>query len=520
MHSTSQPKRLLLNTIANLFSRFWAKALALLIVPYLIEHLGDEGWGVYCLGGSAAMLISLADPGLTSGYTKVFSEYIAKGRAADLKRLVVAGFVLYGSWSVALLGCVWLLMPYVLALAGLSPDRHPEAAFFFFALFVWRFVAETFNVFYHLLNAAQRMTTASMLTMIGALGHYAAIIVVLLCDGGLVALGWVFMASSLFQGLLLMTTAPGILRHVPQLVRPSPLGHQVRYLLSFAWPLKIAANCETVVLNTDKFFISHWTSEVVSGFYQKGTILTIVLRELLRVCTSALLPVATTLAATGNKEMLREAHRHSALTYARIIAPVFLFLVPAAPFLLLLWLGKAPTTEAVLGMALTAIAFHAGTAFSVSMEFGAASHLPHLQMRSAFLSAGLSLVLDAVLIPFFGCWGAGIAAFIALGASSLYYARVISRILHEPFGPFLWNIYFEPFLAAIIPALGLTWLTWSARHAEWFLTGHRWVALGQLAWMVVLYTAVYAILIFGRKPRGKKKTGYIDITPLSSENTP
>ncbi|HBF34165.1 TPA: hypothetical protein DDW35_06340 [Candidatus Sumerlaeota bacterium] len=496
---SSPPKRLLLNTVANLFGRFWAKALALLIVPFLIKHLGDGGWGVYCLGGSAAMLISLADPALTSGYTKVFSEYIAKGRAADLKRLVIAGFVIYGSWSVALLALTWVLMPHILALAGISPAVHPEAGFFFFALFGWRFIAETFNVFYHLLNAAQRMTTASMFTMIGALIHYVAIIVVIMCNGGLVALGWVFMASSLLQGLLLMIPAPGILRSVPRLVNATPLGYQVRYLLAFAWPLKLAANCETVVLQTDKFFIAHWAGVVANGFYQKGTILTIVLRELLRVCTNALLPVATTLVATGNKELLREAHRRSALIYARITAPVFLFLLPAAPFLLLLWLGEAPSVEAVLGMTLTGLAFHAGTAFSVSMEFGAASHLPHLQMRSAFLSAIISLVLDAVLIPFLGCWGAGLASFIALGASSLYYARVISRILHEPFGPFVWQIYLEPFLAAIVPALGLMLITWSSRHAEWVLSGHRWMALGQLCWMSFVYVIVYAALMLGRK---------------------
>lgn len=487
-------KRLIVNSLANLVGRFWTKALALLIVPFLYHHLGEDRWAVYGVGLSAAMLASLADPALTCGYTKVFSEYIAKGRAADLKRLAAAGFLLYGAWSALFLLAAWLLMPHILTAAGVPGPLRAEAGFFFLSLFVWRSVIETFNVFYHLLMASQRMTTASLLTMAGAVIHYAAIGAVIASGGGLKALGWVFMASGLAQSLLLAPSAPGVLRAMPAYVNATPLWPQIRYLFAFAWRMKLAANCETVVLQSDKIFISRLVDLTSGGLYQLGTTLTIVLREFLRVSIGALLPVATTLAARDNPALLRAAHRASALLYARIAAPVFLVLVPAAPFLLKVWVGGAPS-EAIAALAMTALAFHAGTAFSVSMEFGAACHLPQIQMRAALLSALLSLALFPALIYCFGCYGAGLASFVSLLAGGLCYARGITRELNEKFAPFVRDVYLAPLLSAGIPAALLALLTWPVRREEWFATSGRLTALGYLVWTLAAYALAYGFLL-------------------------
>ena len=65
----------------------------LILVPYIIHRIGDEGYGVYVLAWSLMLAIDKLQNSLQQGVVKYSAEFSALNRTDGVNRVVTSSFV-------------------------------------------------------------------------------------------------------------------------------------------------------------------------------------------------------------------------------------------------------------------------------------------------------------------------------------------------------------------------------------------------------------------------------------------
>ncbi|MFP4381661.1 MAG: lipopolysaccharide biosynthesis protein [Candidatus Sumerlaeia bacterium] len=446
-----------INTIANVLGQIWTKFLAFLIIPWLVHYLDEERFGIYALGVSLLVLGTLFDPGMKYGYIKIFSEFLAKGRTGDLRRLMGASLGAYLAISALMLGVAWVFIEPVMAFLGVPEALFPQAAFFFICILIHLALAESFAVFRHAMLAMQRMVWANKLNAVSACMHYAFLAMAIVFDWGLPGMGLVFVGAAVFQSLLFTAAWLQLQGQLGHDGPRTPIASLFWYLLRFSWGLKVAANCQTTIFHLDKIFISRFVSLAAAGTYQIGSTLAVVVREFMRLGVSALLPAIADMAARDDRIGLRRVHRQATRLFVCLCAPGFFYVAAMAPIIIQAWLGS-PDSQSALALSLLSLAFFANVILAPSMETAAALHLSRLHMWTALFAAICNIILNYFFVQKFGFMGPPLASILSLSvASIIFLARVLHR-LDDGFGAFLTNALLRPIIMAGAPAMALGWM--------------------------------------------------------------
>ena len=86
-HNESTPgfrSRILKNTLASYISIIADLLIALLLIPFMIGHLGDADYGLWILVSAVVAYDSLLDFGIASAITKYVAEYRVLGRSKKI----------------------------------------------------------------------------------------------------------------------------------------------------------------------------------------------------------------------------------------------------------------------------------------------------------------------------------------------------------------------------------------------------------------------------------------------------
>ena len=82
------------NTVYNLFGHISPLFVALVAIPYLIDGMGTERFGVLTMAWVAVGYFSLFDMGIGRATTKFVAEYYARGYQSKLMGLINASMLL------------------------------------------------------------------------------------------------------------------------------------------------------------------------------------------------------------------------------------------------------------------------------------------------------------------------------------------------------------------------------------------------------------------------------------------
>lgn len=502
MPHPTQTRLFLFNTIANFIGRFWLKFLALLVVPLLYDFLGEDYYSLYSLALTGMFYATLADPGFKYGYIKVFAEYATLGRRADIRKLLGASVGLYFSYSTLCVILTWLFLEPVMRVVGMAPEMFSEGQGLLLAFLVSLVFSETFCAWHHLLMALQRNSLANSLSMIYAVAYYGGLALVIWLDGRAGAemavrlkhISWVVVGSGLIQGLLYLLAMPGALSRIPDKEPARPMRELLKYLYSFGWRVKISANCDTIVCQTDKTFIAHYVDPKPSpGNYQIGSQAALVLRDFVKLLVSALLPVVTQVATEGHPAQIRRINRLTSRWFFLLSTPCYLFVIFTATPIVHSWTGQY-IPQAQTALSVLSLAFLANTALAASMEIGNACHLPHLQMRATVLSGIVNLLLSWFLVIRIGYTGVAWGSVLAMMLGTVYYAVIFLKAIEERFWPFVLEIFPKPLAAGLLAAAPLYYLN----HAGVFAWSGGLGRVGEFLFTAALflpYGALYFLLL-------------------------
>jgi len=447
------------NISANYIGQIWSAVSVFIFVPFYLEFLGTEIYGLIGFYITLMGVLAFADAGLTASLTRDMArlssdEYDQSERGNLLKTYEV---IYFGIASfIAIL--IYLTAPYI-ASHWLKTDDIPLEQLILLIKIMGVAIALQLpaNLFLGGILGLQKQVLANSLQISWSVFRGA---------GAIAMLYWVAPTIEVFFYWQLLSNLFYFIatRHcIWKSVNLAKLQCKFdRYVILGSWKYASGMFGMTLIsialLQLDKIIISNLLSLELLGLYTLSGTIASVPGVLGRPITRAIFPKFTLLVAENKLEELYSLYHKSSEIVSLVIIPVALTGALFASKLMFIWVGSAEiasitanvTALLILGallQSLTAVPFH------VALAFGNVS----LNLRIGLLSIVIITPLLFLLIPNFGIEGAAFAWFIMnilIIPPYIYFLH--RRFLKHQIKKWLWNSIFKPlFVSFPILILGL-----------------------------------------------------------------
>ena len=334
------------NAISNGFGIVVPALAWFIIVPVLVHHLGEDGYGIYTIAISFAGILGFLELGLTSAAIKFVAQVDIRDNKEKLEKLVSSNLCFYiGIGSVVTLLSVFL-SPYI------APYMFPESGINRSELIL---VVKLIGIILSL--TLLRNAISSVLMGLhrydaynGIQVSYAVILVVVqwaivISGGQLVALmiGNIAVMVGSLIGFIIT-----IHRLVPKirLIR-LPDVYSLRLLFSFGMYMMLINFAATTLFNVDKVIIGWILGPESVTYYAIPTQIALKIHNGLAVFVSFIFPLASEVKSIGDTATLKKIYLQSMRFILLIYALAMVFLGTFAREILNIWID--PNYAAVAG---------------------------------------------------------------------------------------------------------------------------------------------------------------------------
>lgn len=390
----------------------------LLLVPYMIRHLGQDGYGIWALVGTFIAQGSLFDLGFASAITKFVSEYESRGELADSRGLVSAAALFYVMLSLLVVVAGFLVAPHFPRWFSVPPEMAVEAQQLVILCSLSFAVAMVGSTVFAALEGLQRFDIVSLLGVVRVLIFSLGVVVVLQMGFGLVAVALCQIGSRLVVLVPALCRLQGL---APELrfARTLPNPRKIGQVVSFSWALFLARIGGHIQTQVDEIVVGAKLAIGAVTPYAVALRLAEIPQRLAQQYLRLLMPLASSVHATeGEDERLRSIFVTSTRLTAGIVFGAGLLLAMLAPQVLTLWIGEDFRVYAglvavlVLALGLDLVQWPAGEILQ-----GINRH--RIFAVTALVTGGVNLGLSLLLVERFGligvAWGTAIPAALELG---------------------------------------------------------------------------------------------------------
>lgn len=429
---------------------------SLVMTPVLVAGLGKEAFGIWVVVTSLAVYRDLLQFGFQNATPKYVAEFSALGDHERLRGSIATAFwFLTGSGIVALVLGLGLAVVFP-DLFGVSEDLRTSSQILVAVVVLDFAVGLPCATFSGTMVGFQRFDLMNTTIAVSAVVQAAAMTIVIVLGGGLVALGITSTATSLatqaWRYLLARRLVPGLSvsprRAHRDLLRPFAG-------LSIWYGIEDAAYI--VVSRIDTIVVGLVLGAVSAGVYSVGQRLALALAQLAQPVAGMFFPHSSELAARGDTAGLRKSFLTGTRLILGVIAPLALTLAILAGPIIEVWVGAdfdggAPVTVFLCAAVTVWVLIDTG----VTMLLGTGrARFPALTRIS---EAGLNLALSVLLANLIGVKGVALATLLA--AASLNLIALLPYVCRQ-FEIRLWD-FARPIITAHGPpaavALLVGWL--------------------------------------------------------------
>lgn len=399
-----------------------------LIKIVIARFWGPTGYGLINLGLSILMLAAVFSLfGLETGIARFVSFYAGNKEFEKVKGTIFAGTKIALFFSI-ILGCLIFLFSRQLSISCFhESDLIPIIKIFAFAL---PFVALS-KV---LLSALRGFKCMKYLVYCRNLFGKGVILFVLIFFHGC---GIINVAFAYFLGFIFMCTLgfyylklsfPGLIDKRLKKISTK------KELLSFSWPVIAASSIAEIRRKTDIFLLAYFLSTSQVGLYSAAFPIATLLAIPICSFDTILLPVASDLYSQGKINEIRHLYTVTAKWLFYFAFPLFLvfFFLPEN---ILLFLFGVQYINASTSLKILSIGYIGVILIAPRNQIILAMGRSKIIFLLAGIGAGSNVILNLILIPYFGINGAALATSISLILMALvglgflyYYLRV------HPFG--------------------------------------------------------------------------------------
>ncbi len=488
-------RKIIKNTIFNAVARIFAFIVAIMLLPYIVRHIGAVKYGVWAIVSVITGYFSLLDFGIGATFIKEVAAFDAEGNQHGINQIVNMGFVFYAILTVILTIIAFTLIDTVILFLKIPQEVRSEAKFVFILAIITFGVSNAIGTFSAVSNGLQRMEITSMVSIAGSI---------------ISALGVLFFIENGYglRGLMINNTLVLLISGVVNIILAYKLFPSLKFdpwyfwewkrfknLLRFGYKVQIAKIEDLITFQTDKIILAYFLGIGVVTYYEVGSSIINTGRAIPLLLVTAIIPAASEISALGDKTRIVDLYSRGTKYLAVFGMPLMTLLFFTAPTLISLWVGEGYEKSVLIIQVLVpcyVINILTGVSSSASVGVGK----PELPMHAALVQIILNLLLSVLLVKRLGFTGVAIATFISLSFSSIWFMISFHRRFNFPLLAFIKKILLIPALACVISSLMAGILKYD------FLSLSIVGATGKLAVTVAVFIISYAAVIW--------KTGYVD----------
>jgi len=429
----------------------------LLLTPLVIRHLGPGDYGIWVLASAIGSYLGFLNAGSGAAGVRAVASLAGTGRLSEASRAVGSIFRIY--LGVGIFACSALVLISLTALDRFRvPEGRMEEARLLLILIALNFlVSFPLGVTRSVLAGLQRFQLLNGIEIAAALFRLGATAALLQAGFGLVALGAVQLASSLFghaaRAIAIRKIAPGIhLTGGPDWQGLVP-GISIFSALSFGYE-----SLRTLFDNADLLLLGILAGPGAVGVFGVGLTLASLVSKGLQPVTGVLFPMASRMEALGQRDDSARLLEVGTRVNLALGLPLVTLLVVDGGALLRLWVGDGFSESAsILAVLALANLGAASSLASTTLLFGSGKVGDLL--RAEIFRYVMNLVLVILLYRWLGLVGAAAATLVSILLVDLWLVtrRACPWVGLEPRG-FLLRSVAGPLLAGVpVAILMMVW---------------------------------------------------------------
>lgn len=401
MPKNSTLKQILANTGSGWLAVIIRAAIALVMVPFLLDHLGKEGYGLIGLLGVIVSLSSVADLGLRGALGRELAEQVVRNDRQAFSELASTALLLYSGMALILVLAGWSLAPWFVHVFKI-PGTLQASAIWIIRLYgsvsiILSFITPVFTA---ALSSYHRFDIVNAVQIIGGIVSSLMLFVILPVVGNALY-GWagVMLGYSL---VMLVLTVFFFFRFCEgaqigiRYLNPARL-HPLFKLGGYMYALQMT---NALAERSDPLVISYFFGPAGVALYQPGGRLSQMIRPVVTMLADQMYPLTTKQHVDNQYEKMQKI-LILGTKYTLLLGSLFSagMLVFAEPFCRL-WLSKSIgddyqiAARVMMGWALAdMMTYAAGTQWSVLLGIKTLKVLIWTQIPTAVLNILVSIYL-------------------------------------------------------------------------------------------------------------------------------
>lgn len=491
-------EKIIRNTIFNTIGRFWGILVALILIPYIIHHIGVERYGIWAIVGVITGYFGLLDFGVGTSFVKYISEYYTKEDFKSLNQVVNTGFVFYSLFGGAIIVLGFLLVGLLLKFFNIPNKFYDEALFVFILGIIIFAVSNAVSAFGAIQGGLQRMDISNKVAIAVSIPMVIGTIYFLESGYGLSGL---MVNNAIILVISSVVNVAIAFRILPELkFNPFSFNKKMfKKLFSFGIKVQVARVEDVFTFQTDKLLISHFLGIGLVTYYQLGGTIINKVRGLPLLLISAIVPAASELDAKEDKKKICDLYSRGTKYLAVAGIPLLAFVFLTAPLIMLIWMGEG-YEKSVLVIQILApcylINFLTGMGTSIALGIGK----PEFHMKAGAFQLILNIILSIILVIVIGFVGVVIATLVSLSLSSIWFMEMFHKHLRYSLLDFARKTFIFPLIISLFAGSIILSFNYAINLIN--LPSSRLLSLGILTTEAIIFITVYILAIL--------KTNYLD----------
>ncbi len=486
--------------VRNISSQWLALGAQLLIsvlmTPFLVRRLGDEGYGIITLVSGLVGYSGVLYFGLGAAIVKYVAEHHARDELEKLNDTVSTIFTVYLGFGVVCFAAA-LALAYPLPWIFRIPAQHvTEARVMLVMMGVALLVQFPGSVYGGVVMGLERFDVLNGYNFVLLLARTAAVVIAVRHHPSVVSVGAITMVSFVIEQCLAYASARRLLPGLA--ISPRRFDRaRLRTLFTFSSQSFLFTLSEKLINYTDEMVISQARGPGAVTYYVIPLRLVDYAREALDKAALVLMPGVSAAAARGEVTRLAQLWRLGNKAVMCLVAPVALVFVVWGEHVLALWLDArhgALGYPSLFWLALAFVVQVAGRGIARPIFEGLGELT--IPARITVVEGVANLALSVVLVRTWGIEGVAFATFVPAAISGmLVMPYFVCRRLGVSFGHHLARTFLST-APPLLPAYGVLWCATSLGFHQRLVT-----MAGTCLTVLVVYVLAALLVTFNREER-------------------
>lgn len=444
----NRSRYILLNTLSS-YGRDVVDTIAFLVlIPFIIKTLGNEGFGLWSLIWSFLAIFELADFGFAASVIKYVADARGKQDTFRLQKIVCTLFWIYVFLGILVMAGVGASLFFFNRVFQIPPDQAQLANTVLLILGIRSALYLPLGMFRGVLVGYQKMTIANAYKAIANIFYLVAVLVFLSLSPSIIVLAIVNMITGLIPMFAMMIHVGKI---APDLsIKPRYFERSfVRELTSFSLYFSLIQMAGMIASRADALIIKLFLPLEMVGIYSIGMRLSEKATLFCSHLTRALSPVFAELHGAGDQSNARATHYLGSKITTAFATPLLLGLGILAEPLIVAWTGPDFRTATPVCQWLVAAAM-IGIMHGNSVNLLSMGGYQKFVALCIFGGQLINIILSFVFIKPLGITGVSMATFLAATPIYVGLIQVTACRIHKLS---MWGFYKETLGPSLIPGL-------------------------------------------------------------------